>query len=289
MDNYEPNYAETSDSLIMGTLANQFSIKDKVIVITGGEGILGSTLAKLFANEGAKLAILGLNSERGNEIVDKIRSDGGSASFIHADVLDRSSLESALSDIEKHFGIPEILINAAGGNMAGATIAPDKTIFDLDIDDFKAVNALNLDGTVIPSIVFGKKIAQSGKGVIINFSSMAASRPLTRIVGYSAAKAGVENFTRWMAVEMAKKFGDKIRVNAIAPGFLVTDQNKDLLLNTDGSLTDRGNDIIRQTPFGRFGQPEEIVGTLLWLCSDASSFVTGTVIPVDGGFSAFSI
>ncbi len=273
----------------MSSLSDQFSIKNKIIVITGGEGVLGSRLAEMFAEEGARIAILGINIERGSEIAGSIKTNGGEALFVKADVLDRPSLEMACNEIEKHWGTPEVLINAAGGNSPGATIGPGENFFDLNIDDFKAVTALNLDGTVLPSIVFGEKIAKSGRGAIINFSSMAASIPLTRIVAYSAAKAAIDNFTKWMAVEMARKFGDKIRVNAIAPGFLVTNQNKDLLLEKDGSLTERGRDIIRQTPFGRFGEPEEIVGTILWLCSDASRFVTGTVIPIDGGFSAFSI
>lgn len=273
----------------MTKLSEQFSIYNKLIVITGGEGVLGARVSQMFAEQGARIVILGLNVSRGKEIADNIIRKKGKALFIETDVLNIVSLEDALEQIEGKWGSPEVLINAAGGNKPGATVGPEQDFFDLNIDDFKSVTALNLDGTVLPSMVFGEKIAKSGKGVIINFSSMAASQPLTRIVAYSAAKAAINNFTKWMAVEMAKKYGNQIRVNAIAPGFLVTDQNRNLLLNTDGSLTERGNDIIRQTPFGRFGEPEEIVGTLLWLCSDASRFVTGTVIPIDGGFSAFSI
>ncbi|MEE4115547.1 MAG: SDR family oxidoreductase [Marinilabiliaceae bacterium] len=272
----------------MTQAGSQFSIRDKVIVITGGEGLIGSTLATFFAGEGASIVLLGINDKKGAEISKQINLSGGSSIYIHADVLVRSSLLMAAEKAIETFGKLDVLINAAGGNRKGATIEQGQSIFDLDMDDFRSVSELNLDGTVLPSIVFGEKIASSGKGVIINFSSMAASRPLTRVVGYSAAKAAVENFTKWMAVEMADKYGDSVRVNAIAPGFLVSDQNRDLLLKTDGSLTKRGQDIIEQTPFGRFGKPEELAGTVMWLCSDASSFVTGAVIPVDGGFSAFS-
>ncbi len=269
-------------------LLNSFSIQDKVVVITGGEGVLGSELATLFAGEGAKIVILGIDDARGLELEETISRGGGIIKYINANVLDKSSVENARDWIKSEWNSIDILINAAGGNRPGATIGENETIFDLNIDDFKKVTDLNLTGTVIPSLVFGEVMAESKSGAIVNFSSMAASRALTRIVGYSAAKAAVDNLTRWLAVEMAKKFGDGIRVNAIAPGFLVTNQNRNLLLNKDGSLTWRGEDIIRQTPFGRFGEPGEIAGTVLWLCSDASRFVTGTVIPVDGGFSAFS-
>lgn len=271
-----------------GKLINSFSIKDKVIVITGGEGVLGGTLASLFAEEGAKIVILGIDDTRGSEIEKKISEGGGIIKFIKTNVLDKASVEDARDWIKTEWKSIDVLINAAGGNRPGATIGKDETIFDLNLDDFNKVIGLNLTGTVIPSMVFGEVMAESKRGAIVNFSSMAASRTLTRVVGYSAAKAAIDNFTRWMAVEMAKKFSDRIRVNAIAPGFLVTNQNRDLLLNKDGSLTERGGDIIRQTPFGRFGEAEEIAGTILWLCSDASQFVTGVVIPVDGGFSAYS-
>lgn len=273
----------------MAQAGSQFSISGKVIVITGGEGVIGSSLAEIFAGEGARIVLLGINDKKGTEISESINSSGGSSIFIHVDVLVKASLEKAAEKVIETFGRVDVLINAAGGNKAGATIAPNQSIFDLDIEDFRSVSELNLDGTVLSSIVFGRMIAESGKGVIINFSSMAASRPLTRVVGYSASKAAVDNFTKWMAVEMADKYGDGVRVNAVAPGFLVTEQNRDLLLKSDGSLTDRGEDIIRQTPFKRFGKPEEIAGTVMWLCSDASSFVTGAIIPIDGGFSAFSI
>ncbi len=207
---------------------------------------------------------------------------------LKADVLDQSQLLLARDRVLEEWGQVDILINAAGGNMPGATIGVDQTIFDLNIEDFRKVTQLNLDGTVLPSLVFGKCMAEQNSGTIINISSMTVQRAVTRVVGYSAAKAAIDNFTRWLAVEMAKKFGEGVRVNAIAPGFFITGQNKDLLTNPDGSLTSRGNDIIRNTPMGRFGEPNELNGVMIWLSSDASSFVTGTVVAVDGGFSAFS-
>jgi len=207
---------------------------------------------------------------------------------LKADVLDQSQLLLARDRVLEEWGKVDILINAAGGNMPGATIGVDQTIFDLNIEDFRKVTQLNLDGTVLPSLVFGKCMAEQNSGTIINISSMTVQRAVTRVVGYSAAKAAIDNFTRWLAIEMAKKFGEGVRVNAIAPGFFITGQNKDLLTNPDGSLTSRGNDIIRNTPMGRFGEPNELNGVMIWLSSDASSFVTGTVVAVDGGFSAFS-
>ena len=203
-------------------------------------------------------------------------------------VLDRENINNVNNEILKRFNHIDILVNAAGGNMPGATVALDKTVFDLEIDQFQKVTDLNLNGTVLPTLIFGKTMASQKSGSIINISSMAVSRAITRVVGYSAAKAAIDNFTRWMAVEMASKFGNGIRVNAIAPGFLLTEQNRTLLTNEDGSLTERGHKIIDITPFKRFGDPDELIGPVLWLASDASKFVTGTIIPIDGGFSAFS-
>jgi NAD(P)-dependent dehydrogenase (short-subunit alcohol dehydrogenase family) len=265
-----------------------FSVDKKVIIITGGEGVLGSTLAVDLASLGARIGIVGLNSDRGKEVEKEIQAAGGEAVFHNASVLDKKAMEKVRNSLIKAWGAADILINAAGGNMPGAIVAEDQDIFDISIDDFRKVNELNLDGTVIPSLVFGEQMARQGRGVIVNFSSMASIRALSRVAGYSAAKASVDNFTRWMAVEMAVKYGDGIRVNAIAPGFLVTNQNYDLLMKSDGSLTARGKKILTHTPFGRFGRPEELTGTILWLISGASAFVTGTVIPVDGGFSAWS-
>jgi NAD(P)-dependent dehydrogenase (short-subunit alcohol dehydrogenase family) len=264
-----------------------FSVEGKTIVITGGTGILGSVMAKNMAAAGAHVIILGRRAEAGDGLVNDIKKTGGKASFFKTDVLDKENLQAVKKDILKTTGRIDILINAAGGNMPGATISPDKTFFDLDHKAFQQVVDLNLLGTVLPSQVFGEEMAAQKKGVIINISSMAAIKPVTRVVGYSAAKAAIDNFTQWLAVELAKKVGEGIRVNAIAPGFFITEQNRALLTNPDGSLTARGQSVINQTPFGRFGEAEELIGTLLWLCSDASSFVTGTVVPVDGGFSAF--
>jgi NAD(P)-dependent dehydrogenase (short-subunit alcohol dehydrogenase family) len=182
----------------------------------------------------------------------------------------------------------DILVNAAGGNVAGATIGIDQTVFDLKFDQFKRVTDLNLNGTVLPTLIFGKTMTEQKSGSIINISSMAVSRAITRVVGYSAAKAAIDNFTKWMAVELGAKFGGGIRVNAIAPGFLLTEQNRNLLTNEDGSLTERGKTIMRLTPFKRFGEPDELIGTVLFLASDAAKFVTGAIIPIDGGFSSFS-
>ena len=272
----------------MTRLPGKFNINNKVIIITGGEGVLGSTLASELASMGARIVIIGINKQKGREIEKTITGNKGTAVFYYASVLDKKALIEIRKSVISEWGTIDILINAAGGNIPGATVGEDESIFDMNTDDFRKVYELNLDGTVIPSLVFGEQMSKQGRGVILNYSSMASLRAISRIAGYSAAKAAVDNFTRWMAVEMATKFGDGIRVNAIAPGFLVTNQNRELLIENDGSLTDRGKNIIRQTPFSRFGEPEELTGTVLWLISDASSFVTGAVIPVDGGFSAYS-
>lgn len=272
----------------MTRLPGKFNIDNKVIIITGGEGVLGSTLASELASMGARIVIIGINKQKGREIEKTITGNKNTAVFYYASVLDRKALIEIRKSVISEWGTIDILINAAGGNIPGATVGEDESIFDMNTDGFRKVYELNLDGTVIPSLIFGEQMSKQGRGVILNYSSMASLRAISRVAGYSAAKAAVDNFTRWMAVEMATKFGDGIRVNAIAPGFLVTNQNRELLIENDGSLTDRGENIIRQTPFGRFGEPEEITGTVLWLISDASSFVTGAVIPVDGGFSAYS-
>jgi NAD(P)-dependent dehydrogenase (short-subunit alcohol dehydrogenase family) len=264
-----------------------FSVENKIVVITGGTGVLGSVMAKGMAAAGAHVIIVGRRIEAGQKVVSEIESAGGKAHFFQADVLNKDELQQAKNKIITAVGTIDILINGAGGNMPGATIPPDKTFFDLDHKAFQQVVDLNLLGTVLPSQVFGEVMAAHKKGIIINISSMSAFKPITRVVGYSAAKAAIDNFTQWLAVEMAKKVGQGIRVNAIAPGFFITEQNRALLTNPDGSLTARGNAVIHQTPFGRFGEAEELVGTLIWLCSDASKFVTGVVVPVDGGFNSF--
>lgn len=268
---------------------NIFDVKDKVMVITGGGGILGRAMSEYMCAQGVKLAVVDRCREAGTKIVNELTAKGYVAKNFCADVLEKESLELTSEEIIKEFGSIDILINAAGGNMAGATIPPDKTIFDLEIESFKKVVDLNLFGTVLPTMVYAKQMVKQGKGSIINISSESALRPLTRVVGYSASKAAVTNFTKYLATEMATKFGEGIRVNAMAPGFFLTEQNRTLMTNPDGSLTARGEKIIAHTPFGRFGTPDELCGTLHWLASDASKFVTGTLTVIDGGFDAFSI
>ena len=266
-----------------------FSVKDYVVVITGGTGVLGQAIGKYLATQGAKVCILGRREEEGKKIVDAITEAKGIAKFYKCDVMDKAVVEKACDEILNDFGRVDTLLNAAGGNMKGATIAPDQTFFDLKADEFQRVLSLNLTGTVIPTQAFLKPMSKQGRGAIINFSSMAAFRPMTRVCGYAAAKAGISNFTAYMATECAKKFGEGIRVNAIAPGFFITEQNRSLLTNPDGTYTERGKDVIRQTPFGRMGEPEELCGTIHYLMSDASKFVTGTVAVVDGGFNVFAM
>ena len=263
-------------------------IKNKVFVFTGVTGTLGSVQAEGLAKAGAKLALLGRNQNLLSEQVDTLRQYHTEVEAYQVDVLNKAGLEATASKIVARFGTIDALINAVGGNLQGATIPDDKTIFDLSENDFDTVLNLNLKGTILPSIVFGKVMSQNGKGAIVNYSSMAVDRAITRVVGYSAAKAAMENFTRWMAVEMALKFGDGLRVNAIAPGFFIAKQNQRLLTNEDGSLTERGQKIINNTPMRRFGKPEELNGAIQFLCSESASFITGAVLPIDGGFNAFS-
>lgn len=270
-------------------MKNLFNIKDQVVVITGGTGVLGRAIAIHLAEEGAKVVILGRKAEVGNAIVNEIKSKGGEAMFLITDVMNREALEQNLTDILNTYGKVDALLNAAGGNMPGATIPPTGTFFDLKIEEFQRVLELNLIGTVLPTQVFLKPMVEQKKGAIVNFSSMAAFRPLTRVCGYAASKAGISNYTAYMATEIAQKFGEGIRVNAIAPGFFLTEQNRSLLTNPDGTYTERGQNVIRQTPFGRMGKPEELCGTIQYLISEASSFVTGTVAIVDGGFNAFAM
>ena len=266
-----------------------FNIKGYVVVITGGTGVLGRAIAKYLALNGAKVIILGRKEEIGQEIVADIKAAGGQCEFLKTDVMNQEVVQQNCDYIVEKYGRINTLLNAAGGNMKGATIAPDQNFFDLEASQFQTVLNLNLTGTVIPTQVFLKPMVAQGKGSIINFSSMAAFRPMTRVCGYAAAKAGISNFTAFMATECAKKFGEGIRVNAIAPGFFITEQNRSLLTNPDGTFTQRGQDVIRQTPFGRMGDPEELCGTIHYLMSDASKFVTGTVAVVDGGFNAFAM
>lgn len=264
------------------------NFKNKVAVITGGAGALGGAMAKGLALEGVKIAILGRTLSTIQIKVDEIKAVGGQAIGLKADVLDQNSLELAKEKVLQKWGKIDILVNAAGGNIKGATIMPNESFFDMDINEFDKVSNLNFKGTIIPTMIFGKEISKQQSGSIINISSIAAQQALTRVVGYAASKAAIENFTKWLAVEIAQKQSNNIRVNAIAPGFFIGNQNRDMLLNKDGSYTDRGKTIIANTPMKRYGEAEELISTVLFLCSDASSFVTGIVVNVDGGFSAFS-
>ena len=268
-----------------------FSVEGKVVVMTGACGILGSTIVKHFAEQGAKVVMLDL--ERTREIAEgliaEIKAEGGEACFFPTNVLDKAILEENYTQIMEKYGTIDVLLNAAGGNMPKATVQPEQTIFDLDIDAVKFCTELNLYGTILPTMVFTKAMVEKKEGSIINFASESALRPLTRVAGYGVAKAAVVNWTKYLCAELATKFGSGLRVNAIAPGFLLTNQNRALLTNPDGSLTPRSHTILGHTPFGRFLEPEELVGTLQWLASDASKAVTGTVAVVDGGFDAFSI
>ena len=275
---------------------NLFNIQGNVTVITGGTGVLGRAIAKYLALNGAHVIILGRKEEIGNQIVadtnqalSNAEAGAGTIRFMKTDVMNADVVQQNCDEILSLYGRVDTLLNAAGGNMKGATIGPSETFFDLDISQFQTVLNLNLPGTVIPTQVFLRPMVAQGRGSIINFSSMAAFRPMTRVCGYAAAKAGISNFTQYMAHETARKFGEGIRVNAIAPGFFITEQNRSLLTNPDGSYTERGQDVIRQTPFGRMGEPEELCGTIHYLMSDASRFVTGTVAVVDGGFNIFAM
>lgn len=267
---------------------NLFDISEKVIIITGGSGVLGGSIGKYLLSQAAKVVIIGRTSKKVEAMTAMLKMTGSDVMGFSGDVLDIEFLEEVKESVIERWGKIDVLINAAGGNMPGATIREDQTIFDLKMDDFRKVSELNLDGTVIPSLVFGKQMAEHDRGCIINVSSMTAVTAVTRVVGYSASKAAIDNYTRWMATELALKFGDGLRVNAIAPGFFIGEQNRKLLLNEDGSYTERGNTIIAKTPMRRFGEANELNGTVHWLISDAASFVTGTIVPIDGGFSAFS-
>lgn len=270
---------------------NLFDVNGRVVVMTGACGVLGESIVKYFAAQGAKVVMLDLESaaETGKRIVKEIKAKGGEAIFLSTDVLDKEILQKNLSDIIAVYGEIDVLLNAAGGNMPKATVPPDKTIFDLDLDAVRKVVDLNLFGTILPTMVFAKEMVKRKKGSIINFCSETSLRPLTRVAGYGVAKAAVANWTKYLCGELAIKFGEGLRVNAIAPGFLLTNQNRSLLLNPDGSLTERSHKILGHTPLGRFLEPEELLGTLHWLASDASKAVTGTIAVVDGGFDAFSI
>ena len=268
-------------------IQSSFDLSGKVAVITGGAGVLCTAMGAALAEAGVKIAVLDMNAEAAESLAVKLRSAGGEAIGIACNVLEKESLEAATQEVMAKYGRIDILINGAGGNKPQATTNPTQNFFDLPAEALRWVFDLNLIGTILPSQVFGKIMAKQKEGVILNISSMNAFRPLTRIPAYSAAKAGVSNFTQWLAVHMAMEYSPQIRVNAIAPGFFVGEQNRRLLFNQDNSLTARGQSIINHTPMGRFGTPDDLLGTVFWLLSPASAFVTGIVVPVDGGFSAY--
>jgi len=270
-------------------LRSLFGLSGKVAVVTGGGGVLCGTMSRALGRVGARVAVLDLSAEAAQRVAGDVVAVGGEAVAVRCDVLDRASIEAAAQEVMGAFGRADILINGAGGNKRQATTSPDLTFFDLPADAIQWVFNLNFIGTLLPSQVFGRIMAEQGEGVILNTSSMNAFRPLTRIPAYSAAKAAVSNFTQWLAVHMAQEYSPRIRVNGIAPGFFLTEQNRFLLIDEQtGELTPRGQTIIDHTPIDRFGDPEDLIGTMLWLLSPGAKFVTGIVVPVDGGFSAFS-
>jgi NAD(P)-dependent dehydrogenase (short-subunit alcohol dehydrogenase family) len=268
---------------------NFYDFTDKVVVVTGGAGILCAEICRSLSASGAKVAVLDMNLEAAEKLAQEIRSKGSEAIGVSCNVLDKASIEAAAQIVLVQFSHVDILINGAGGNKPQATTNPTQSFFDLPVDALRWVFELNLLGTILPSQVFGKLMAEKKAGIILNISSMNSFRPLTRIPAYSAAKAGVSNFTQWLAVHMAQEYSPEIRVNGIAPGFFLTDQNRFLLTEKEsGELTPRGKTIISHTPMGRFGKPSDLLGTVMWLLSPASAFITGIVVPIDGGFSAFS-
>lgn len=267
---------------------NLFNLEKKVILITGGGGVLGGQMAEYLLSNGATVVILDYKQEIVDAAIERLSKVSDTVAGFVCNVLDEASTKVVSDQIISKLGKIDVLINAAGGNMPGATIGEHQDIFDVKIEDFKKVVDLNLFGSIIPSLVFGKAMTENKQGVIINISSMTAQSAITRVVGYSASKAAIDNYTKWLSVELASKFGDGMRVNAIAPGFFIGNQNRALLTNEDGSYTDRGNTIIQNTPMKRFGEADELNGSIHFLCSEASKFVTGIVVPIDGGFSAFS-
>lgn len=269
-------------------MTEMFSIKGKVAVITGAGGVLGGSIAQSFVKEGAKVVAMDIRQDQLDSRVAELKAMGGDVMGVAGSVLDIESLEKASAEIVDKWGRIDILLNIAGGNIPGATLTPDQTFFDMKISDWEKVTQLNINGTVYPCQVFGKVMAAQKSGSIVNISSMAAYAALTRVPGYSVAKSGISNFTQWLAAEMALKFGDGVRVNALAPGFFIGDQNRAVLINPDGSLTERSQKVMAKTPMKRFGDISELNGAVQFLCSDAASFITGVVLPVDGGFSSFS-
>lgn len=267
---------------------NKFSLQNKVIIVTGGTGILGKSFIEGIVNEGGTVGILGRNKEVANERANLINKNGGKAIALVADAMNENELLDAKNKVLDAFGKIDGLVNGAGGNQPEGVLLPADDIFKMNIQGMKKVMDLNTWGTIIPSQIFGEAIAQTtGTGSIVNISSMNSKRAITRVLGYNMGKAAVDCYNQWFAVELANRYGDKIRMNALAPGFFLTEQNRNLLTNPDGSFTERGQKVITQTPFKRFGHPDELQGALVWLLSDASKFVTGSMICVDGGFSIY--
>lgn len=265
-----------------------FDISGKVAIVTGGGGVLGGNISRHLVSVGCKVVVLDIREENVNNRVAELKDMGGEAVGFVSNVLDVEEMKTTRDKILDTWGSIDILINAAGGNLPGATLTEEQTVFDMKIEDFEKVTDLNLNGTVYPCLVFGEAMAKQGSGSMINVSSMATLSAITRVPGYSVAKSGIDIFTKWMAMEMGTKFGEKVRVNAIAPGFFIGDQNRKVLINEDGSYTERSKKVLARTPMKRFGDITELNGIVQFLCSDAASFITGTVIPVDGGFSSFS-
>jgi len=264
------------------------NLKEKVIAVTGGTGVLGASFLKAIHEAGGKVCIIGRNLPVAEERANEICASGGSALAVKADVLNEDQVKAAFEKIVGYFGRIDGLVNAAGGNMPEGILQPDQDIFEMNIGGMQSVMNLNLWGTIIPTQIFGKSMANNGGGSIVNISSMSSQQAITKVMGYSLGKAAVDCYTKWFAVEVANRYSDKIRMNAIAPGFFLTEQNRALLTEVDGAYTSRAKSILQNTPFKRFGNPQELSGALVWLLSDASKFVTGTVITVDGGFSIFS-
>ena len=264
-----------------------FSLKDKVIIVTGGTGILGNSFIEAIVEAGGAVGILGRNEAIANERAEAINKKGGNALPLIADVLNKEQLQNAKEKAFAHYGKIDGLVNAAGGNSPEGVLQNDEDIFSMNLDGMKKVMEINVWGTLLPTQIFGEAIAKTGRGSIVNISSMNSKRAITKVLGYNMGKAAVDCYTQWFAVELAKRYGDKIRMNALAPGFFLTEQNRHMHIKKEGGYTERAELVIQQTPFKRFGNPDELKGALIWLLSDASQFVTGAMICVDGGFSIF--
>lgn len=267
---------------------DHYGLQGKTAVVTGGSGVLCGEMARALGRAGANVVVMARSVEGVSRVAQEIREQGGQALPLACDVLDEEALVDAREEILKHFGGLDILVNGAGGNRPEATTNQGRSFFDLDTEGVRSVFDLNFLGSLLPAKVFGELLVKKGEGSIINISSAASFHPMTRVVAYAGAKAAINNFTEWLAVYMAQEYSRRIRVNAIAPGFFIAEQNHALLMQPDGTLTERGQKIIDHTPMGRFGEAQDLVGALLWLASEASAFVTGTVVIVDGGFNAYS-